>query len=323
MYYPYLRGRQNELLCLRELLKEDRLAPCVTPILEPVRYSSTLFTTIKNFIEKDRDIIIIKNPTVGSYGKEYQEAVEKLGDPKFADKKEKMEKTIRAYDELLRNPHVSCAYINNNMFLNLAREEQINLETCYLVNKSNGDYSSYQDYPFLQKVKASFVPYSLDFLDFVESEKIVLQDGYNKARRNVDYIDNPDEFFSRNHLTYKNRGYSGFSDYSIVGDEFEESGFAPLAVAIHIVYFNQNNELRVHHFVSDSNENISDPARKFGEAVEKLNKWVNDNGIRETSGLKELLECYKTGKFPGLGVIKKLSIKHHIELIGNYVKEID
>ena len=23
MYYPYLRGRQNELLCLRELLEND------------------------------------------------------------------------------------------------------------------------------------------------------------------------------------------------------------------------------------------------------------------------------------------------------------
>ena len=55
-----------------------------------------------------------------------------------------------------------------------------------------------------------------------------------KAKRNVDYIESPDELFSRNHLVYRKRGYVGFSDYSIVGDAYEESGFAPLAVAIHI-----------------------------------------------------------------------------------------
>lgn len=321
MYYPYLRGRQNELLCLRELLQEERLPDCVIPILEPVRYSSTFFTTIKKFVEKGRDIIIIKNPAVGSYWKEYQETVEKLDDPKFADKREKLKATMDSYDELLNDSHVLFAYINNSQFLSDIRREDKDLTTCYLVSKGNGDYSSYQEYPALQEVKASFVPYSLDYLDFVEGKKIVLQDGYNKARRNVDYIDNPDEFFSRNHLTYKNRGYSGFSDYSIVGDEFEESGFAPLAVAIHIVYFSQNMELRVHHFVSDSNENISDPARKFGEAVKKLNDWVNQTSVKKTSGLNELLNCYRMGKFPGLGVIKKLSIKHHIELMGDYVKE--
>ena len=33
MYYPYLRGRQNELLCLKELLDENKLSVKVTPIL--------------------------------------------------------------------------------------------------------------------------------------------------------------------------------------------------------------------------------------------------------------------------------------------------
>ena len=49
----------------------------------------------------------------------------------------------------------------------------------------------------------------------------------------------------------------------MVGNEFEESGFAPLAIAIHIMYFGNREELRVHHFVSESNESISDPARNL------------------------------------------------------------
>lgn len=43
MYYPYFRGRQNELLCLRELLDANRLSDHITPVLEPVKFSSTFF----------------------------------------------------------------------------------------------------------------------------------------------------------------------------------------------------------------------------------------------------------------------------------------
>lgn len=41
MYYPILRGRQNELLAIRELLSADKLEK-VVPIIEPVKASSTL-----------------------------------------------------------------------------------------------------------------------------------------------------------------------------------------------------------------------------------------------------------------------------------------
>ena len=43
MYFPYLRGRQNELLCLRELLEARVLIDKIVPIIEPVRFNSTLF----------------------------------------------------------------------------------------------------------------------------------------------------------------------------------------------------------------------------------------------------------------------------------------
>ena len=108
----------------------------------------------------------------------------------------------------------------------------------------------------------------------------------------------------------------GFSDYSIVGDSYEETGFAPLAVAIHILYIGEKKELRVHHFVSESNENISDPGRKFAEAMKKLEEWPKYNSIPETLGLEKLMNFYKTGRFPGLGVVKKCSLMHHLELIG-------
>ncbi|MCQ2513413.1 MAG: sce7725 family protein, partial [Lachnospiraceae bacterium] len=83
--------------------------------------------------------------------------------------------------------------------------------------------------------------------------------------RNIDYSNIDTEFFSSDHLYYAEDGYKGFSDYSVVGEEYSETGFAPYAVAIHIVYFDEKNNLRMAHFVSDSNDDISDPARKFAD----------------------------------------------------------
>lgn len=52
MYFPYLRGRQYELLALRDLLNEDLLSPYVIPIIEPVKVASTILTTINAFNKK-------------------------------------------------------------------------------------------------------------------------------------------------------------------------------------------------------------------------------------------------------------------------------
>lgn len=46
MYYPYLRGRQNELLSIRELLENDKLNSKIVPVIEPVRFNATFFLTL-------------------------------------------------------------------------------------------------------------------------------------------------------------------------------------------------------------------------------------------------------------------------------------
>lgn len=54
MYFPYLRGRQYELIAIRELVEKDRLSEKVVPIIEPVKISSTLLTTINTFNSKKK-----------------------------------------------------------------------------------------------------------------------------------------------------------------------------------------------------------------------------------------------------------------------------
>ena len=103
-----------------------------------------------------------------------------------------------------------------------------------------------------------------------------------------------------------------------MGSEYSETGFAPYAVAIHIVYFADDNSLRVRHFVSDSNDDIKDPPKKFQEALVKLIKW-NEEKKLDTVAMREFQKLYDREAYPGLGTVKKLCIMHHLELIGDYL----
>lgn len=319
MYFPYLRGRQNELLCLRELVEKNLLSNYIIPIIEPVRYSSTLFLTIKRFIEADKNLIIIQNPNVGNYNSDFvkmQDKIKKLDDE---TKKNQMQKDMESNQNLLDDPHVIHAYICDGNIVTQCLNGKINKENIVLINTDFSNFNSYEEHGDDLASKFTIIPKDEDFHDIVEGNVIVLEDSFKKANRNQDYMNHIDELFSRAHLSFKKHGYKGFSDYSIVGSTFEEGGFAPIAVAIHIVYFDEKKNLRIHHFVSDTNENDYDTPRKFGEAMQKLKDWQYSKPNLMTQSLSCLLKYFEDGKFPGLGVVKKYCIMHHLELIGNYL----
>lgn len=47
MYFPYLRGRQFELLAVRELVNNELIGKHVFPIIESVHLTSTLVKTLE------------------------------------------------------------------------------------------------------------------------------------------------------------------------------------------------------------------------------------------------------------------------------------
>lgn len=321
MYYPYLRGRQNELLCLRELLDAGKLSTQIVPMIEPVKFNSTFLSTLKKFIEKDQNVIVIQNPKVGSFCKEVSDMKRNAETEADESKREKLLKTLESCKLLFEDPHIRKAYLVDGEGISEILEGGIQTDEAVMINTKKGNYRYYEEHGEKLEGKYTVVPKGGDFEDIIKKENIIiLEDGFIKAKRNMDYLENEDESFSRNHIVYKNKGFEGFSDYSIVGNGYEESGFAPLAIAIHVVYFGDREELRVHHFVSESNETISDPARKFEEAMNRLINWEQAHLIPETEGMKALLNCYEKGKFPGLGVIKKYSLMHHIEMMGQYLE---
>ena len=67
MYFPYLRGRQYELIALRELIANNKLSKNIIPIIEPVKVAPTMVSTIEALNNLKHSYIIIRTPSVGSF----------------------------------------------------------------------------------------------------------------------------------------------------------------------------------------------------------------------------------------------------------------
>jgi len=66
MYFPYLRGKQFELIALREISEiMAKKIESISPIIEPVKNSSTLKSTLLELRNKNINFNIIINPSVG------------------------------------------------------------------------------------------------------------------------------------------------------------------------------------------------------------------------------------------------------------------
>lgn len=317
MYFPYLRGRQYELLALRELANNNLLGDYVIPIIEPVKLSPTLVNTMADFIKMNHPVSVIRNPAVGTFMSDWQDVQEETKEAGYKQR----------FTDQYENPTIIKSLImqrNAKSLLKHWDKQGVNKEDLLVIN-TDRDYLDLYEAAFGEIVpRFALMPDESVFRRKVRHHKVLLDDKFEKQERNADYQDIDDEFFSDDHLYYKEDGFIGFSDYSVVGNEYLEAGFAPYAVAIHIVYFANNGSLRVKHFVSDSNEDITNPALKFYEAVSKLAEWYNTDPhpVQLTEGLKVFLQHYEQQSYPGLGTVKKLSLMHHLELMGRYLSEV-
>lgn len=304
MYFPYLRGRQFELIALRDLVDKGVLSDKIIPIIEPVKLSSTLIKTIESYGKKGKQLGIIVNPKVGGFKIDIEEE-------KNQKLKNSLLTSLKENDYILYMILLS-ANLNPDEFI---KNHKDNMGTIC----DNKDAIPVYEANFAKmKVKYNLIPDESGFRRKIRNNRVLLADKFNKQERNNDYIEIDDEPFSEDHLYYVDDGYIGFSDYTVVGKEYNDTGFAPYAVAIHIVYFDSDKSLRVKHFVSDSNDDISDLAGKFQEALSKLVEWNKKKQIK-TVAMKEFEDLYRREAYPGLGTVKKLSIMHHLELIGQYL----
>lgn len=302
MYFPYFRGRQYELLALKELALGRLISSSVIPVVEPVKLIPALNNSLAAFSKSELPISLILNPNVGDLAEE-AETIDQLIDRFCTDQAIIPSVLLNESTEAVVSKLAQKGLANKDVLAVLDNRDYLDIY-CALFGEDSPRFTLCPDERLIRRK--------------VKKSKILFDDRFNKQNRNADYPE--DEFFSDNHLDLESDNYVGFGDYSIVGREYIESGFAPYAVAIHIVYFADDSSLRIKHFVSDSNDDISDVAGKFYEAVTKLYNWyVQGRENQLTAGLQILLDHYKNQTYPGLPTLKKLSIMHHLELVGSYL----
>jgi len=102
--------------------------------------------------------------------------------------------------------------------------------------------------------------------------------------------------------------------------EFIDGGSTPRAVVIHLTYLNELNERQIwiRHFTSETNDSISNVQGKFAEAAEKAIRFCAELQL-DNSAITELRNYYNDHKYPGLGTVKKISIKNHLLIIRSFL----
>ncbi|MCT4236964.1 sce7725 family protein [Elizabethkingia anophelis] len=308
MYQPYIRGKQFELIGLKELIQPVliRNKAKISPIIEPVKDSSTLKSTIKELASNDINFTVIVNPRVGNI--KNTEAIfnainQSVGDYKnyqigviFHDKINH-EQAIKRLEEFA-SAIPALSIIHNAQFDNISKI-----------------IASYEEVFTIKYNVINLASTSRRYFRNFEKETLIeLDDYFNAQTKNSDYLKVGESNFSEEHLYYKDEGFEGFADYLSIGEEYSESGFLPYAVAIHLSYAEDDKKIKIKHFVSDSNSDTSDIAGKFAEALEKLITWCNKTGYNSIA-IPTFRDYHQNGHFPGLGTIKKLSMMNHIDLV--------
>lgn len=310
MYFPYLRGKQYELLALREsisFIQKDK----IVPIIEPVRSNTaSLKTAITALFKAEIQLQIILNPEVGDFKHNNNGLME------FVD---------GLIPTGVTNIIPTFLISNDNDFLRVRTiiEERGYSNFGYSlihVNKVN-DLDQLKEFTEATNCKFNIVPipHLFTIRRKLSGNICMLNDYFNRQSKNTEYINIPFEVFSSDYLYYGEEGCIAFSDYQTIGKDYSEGGGAAYAVAIHLTFKEDDKEdIQIAHFVSDSNDGPENPAGKFFEALEKLIEFVGEKGINSL-GVQKFREYHENQGYPGLGVVKKLSIMHHVELVQSLI----
>lgn len=308
MYFPFIRGKSFDFIAIREVTEDIIASDKVIPIIEPVKKdASYTYANFETFVEKGMPFILTINPTVGEFA-----------DDNFDIDNILVNNILEDYDNYILGFIISNKTNPTEVdyFIRLYGQKKI----AFIFKDASIDreklkqfFSRCNSIEYLifdeKKIPSAYIS------DFNGYNRVVLNDPFVKKARNASYSSTPEPFDNKFN-SYQVNGFVGFSDYTAVGGDYQDGGFAPYAVALHYTYLD-DNELYIRHFTSDSNDDIKNVQGKYSEALAKMIKFIEEN--EPECGLCLACEAcqnnHSKGHYPGLGTAKKLSIQHHIMLM--------
>ena len=316
MYYPYLRGKQYEYLALRAISKE--FAPAqranIRPVIEPVKRAegndAATVSALSAMLECGVLFAYILNPQEGDFVKGHEiyfpDAVRDVltgkgtwipafllkGDAGWLEKEaERLIDTYQLSNLLVVLPKNEDVSKWNGM---LARSEVETIVCCDADSR-----------PTLRRIRQ------------FGKAVVRLDDCFQTEQRNKDFRGKEDQRFNDNVAYYQQEHFAGFGDYTTLPGIYVKGGMLPWVVAIHMTYNKNEEEVWIHHFLSETNDNGTENIQgKFREAAEQVRTFFEQSHPDDMTPAVDKLHRYVLdGHYPGLGILKKLSIEHHITLM--------
>ena len=186
MYFPYLRGRQFELIALRELLEKGLINEHIFPIIEPVKLSTTLTKTLTLYKEKNANISVIYNPCVGSLDNEQLTATTENTICNTLNQLTSETPILKAYHLSKELPEIE-SNLSNIILIANNRDTSIQYNNIYSVDFAPKYTLMLDESDFRRNIR--------------NRSRVLLTDNFIKKNKNAEY--NGDEFYTRDHLFYK------------------------------------------------------------------------------------------------------------------------
>lgn len=309
MYFPYLRGKQYELVALKEVasrLKVNKVQPIIEPVKDNINPLCSAISALN-----DEQIIphIVVNPEVGELANDSPDYLYNL----VAKENVSFIPCVR-----LHNQNISYVQTLLNQFISNGQPFSL-----YIQEDIQSNISIYTNASLANAI-LNLSRYSHKFSNSLPS-CVIISSAFPSEKRNADYSAQS-QFFSDAHLTYKTplvQDQIGFGDYLTIDNAWSTSGGPAFVIAVHVTYIeNSNLNMYVKHSLSTSSPtDQSNPAGKFQEALDAMIKFANQTPSldQSTLGFQEYINIHNRKSYHALGVPKKLSMMHHLETISNYL----
>lgn len=304
MYFPYLRGKQEELLAMQEL--SASLPDTVVPILKPTSLSPANVQRYLRIALNGLRFAFITNSDDGAPAPKYQEALDVIDG---------------ALSSQTANVFPAYELRAGGVLRELQAFTQKYADRVCLIFHRNHTYTHSEVLAHISCNAAPIhaflsggVPVSLHTA-LPCTARVLIRDGFDRHVPNASYP--PETSFDDLVFMYLALGFDGFGDFSIIGDTYSSGGGAAKHVALHLTEVRSTNDIITKHFVSRTPPTPKDQEAKYFDALAQLVAHVGNPPASgyTTAGVHDYIASSNTAHYPGLGKLKRWSIKHHTELV--------